>query len=158
MSAFDPGGVAGDDCASWDIFCYDAAGADYRALPDGDPAEEGGAGAYGGAFLHNGLLAVPVGFRLQGAVSGRSAGIAIVRECHAVADEDFVFKHDAFANERMAGDLAALADGRAFLDFDESADLCFVTDSAAVEINEGKEADVFTEDNVRRDALVERWI
>ena len=81
-------------------------------------------------------LDLPVGFGLQLPVGGRGPRIAVVDEHHAVADEDVVLNRDAFADERMARDLAALADAGVLLDLDEGADLRFVADLATVQVDE----------------------
>ena len=77
----------------------------------------------------------PVRLRLQRAVGG-GAGIAVVGEHHAVADEHLVLDRDALADEAVRRDLAARADRRALLDLDEGADLGLVADAAAVEIDQ----------------------
>jgi hypothetical protein len=58
-----------------------------------------------------------------------------------MADEDLVLDGDALADERVARDLAPLADGGVLLDFDERADLRVVADTASVEIDEIGESD-----------------
>src|SRR6185369_326214 len=62
--------------------------------------------------------------------------IRVVREHHAMADEDVVLDRDAFTHERVRRNLAAAPDRGAFLDFDESADLRAGADVAAVETHE----------------------
>ena len=42
----------------------------------------------------------------------------------------------AFADKRVTGDFAALADTGIFLNFDERADLAFVADLTAVQVDE----------------------
>lgn len=39
-----------------------------------------------------------------------------------MADKDFIFERYTFANESMAGNLAATANDRTLLDFDKGAD------------------------------------
>ena len=71
-----------------------------------------------------------------------------------MADEDLILERDARADERVAGNLAAPADARAALDFDEGADARLVADLAAIKVDEGEdfpvvelaEGDVSTED------------
>ena len=77
------------------------------------------------------------------------AGVGVVDESHAVADEDIVLDGHAFADEGVAGDLAVPADGGVFLDLDEGADLGVVADRAAVEVDELRELDIFPELDVR---------
>lgn len=50
---------------------------------------------------------------------------AVVDESHAVADEDFIFNRHALANKAVAGNLAPLADARAFLDFNKRPDFWY---------------------------------
>ena len=63
-----------------------------------------------------------------------------------------VFDRDAFADEGVAGDLAAAADAGVLLDLDKGADLRLVTDLAAVQIEEVAEPDVASQLDVRRNA------
>jgi hypothetical protein len=60
----------------------------------------------------------------------------IVDEHHTVSDKHFVLNGDAFAHERMRGNLALAANRRVLLDFDKRADPSPVADVAAVEIDE----------------------
>ena len=66
-----------------------------------------------------------------------------------MSDEYLGLDGNAFADEGMARDLAAIADPRALLNLDERADLCLVADLAAVEVDEGKDPNVSAQLNVR---------
>src|SRR5690606_22487019 len=79
----------------------------------------------------------------------RGAREAVVREHHAVADEDLVLDVHALADERVRGHLAACADEGVLLDLHERADARLVADRAAVEIHEigVKDPDVLPEAN-----------
>src|SRR5262249_38270825 len=108
-----------------------AAGANDGVFADRDIAENRRARADRRTFADARFLDFPVGFRLQ-AAAGSRAGIDVVDESYAVADEDIVFNFDPFANEGVAGNLATIADAGVFLNFDESAYLCLVSDLASV--------------------------
>src|SRR5690242_10345233 len=71
-----------------------------------------------------------------------------------MADEDAVFDRDALADERVGRDLHPAADANAFLNFDECADARFVTNLAAVEVDEVKDLDVAPQLDVGGDRLV----
>ena len=71
-----------------------------------------------------------------------------------MAHEYVVFDGDAFADERMTRDFAALADRRVFLDLDKGADLGFIADFAAVKIDELGELHIFPKLHIRRDAYM----
>jgi hypothetical protein len=70
-----------------------------------------------------------------------------------VADETLVFDRDALANKGVRRDLATLADRRVILNFYKRADLCFVPDRTAVQVNQVrlKDADVASQDYVGGD-------
>ena len=63
---------------------------------------------------NNGLLNLPVRFGLEASVRVGGAGIGVVDEHDSMADEHIVFNRHALADERVAGDLAALADAAFF--------------------------------------------
>jgi len=111
--------------------------ADEGAATDRHPAQDGAARADGGAALHERGFADPVLICGHGADSGGGSRAPVVDERHVVPDEHFVLDGDAFANEAVAGDLAAPADAGSFLYFDEGADLGLVADRAAVKVSEG---------------------
>src|SRR6266851_1292128 len=70
-------------------------------------------------------------------------------------DEHLVFDGHALADEGVALDLAAGADFHALLDLDEGADRRLVADLAAVQVDEGVEADVPAQLDVGSNALCE---
>ena len=126
-----PSRVSGNNGIGGDVLGHDAPGPNYGMLTDGHLGQDRGAGADGGAFLDDGLLDLPVCLCLQLATRGCTR-IGIVDEHDAVADEDVVLNCHAFADERMARDLAAASDRGVLLNLDECADLRFVADLAAV--------------------------
>jgi hypothetical protein len=77
----------------------------------------------------------------------------VVREHHAMTDEDFILDDDAFANETVGRDLAAGPDDSASLDLYECADPRLVAHCAAVEIHQVrmKDADVLSELDISAD-------
>ena len=148
----DPGRIAGHDRVGWYIFRDNAAGADDRILADGDVGQNGGARTDRRALR---LMTVRSTFQslsvCSAAASGSGPRIAIVDECHSVPNEDVVFDRDPFADEGVAGDLAALADAGVLLDLDKGADLRLVSDFASIEIDELGEPNVLPELDIRRD-------
>ena len=71
-----------------------------------------------------------------------------------MADEHVILDGHAFADEGVAGDLAPPANAGILLNLDEGADLGFVADLAAIEIDELRKLDVFPELHVGRNAHV----
>ncbi len=67
-----------------------------------------------------------------------------------MADKNIVLDGHAFADECMAGDLAAPADLGVFLNFDKGSDLRFVADFASVQVDELGEPDTLSQFHVRR--------
>jgi hypothetical protein len=67
-----------------------------------------------------------------------------------MADEGVVLDRDAFADESVAGDLAAPADRGVLLNLDERPNPGFVSDGAPVQVDEFSETDVLAEPDVRR--------
>ena len=119
-------------CVGGDISGDHAAGADDGAFADGDAAEDGGIGAERSPCFDDRGNDLPVGFGLQAAAFGSGAGVEVVDEHDAVADEDLVLNGHALADEGVALDLAVPADGGVFLDLDKGADLGAVADGATV--------------------------
>src|SRR5260370_33931427 len=74
-----------------------------------------GTGADGSAFIYNGSLDDPILFGLQFSVGRDGSRIAVVVECHAVADKDDVFDIHAFTYKSVTGVLSVLYDIRVFL-------------------------------------------
>src|SRR5262249_24701785 len=93
-------------------------------------------GADGCASLDHRALHLPIGFSLQISIWSRGTRITVVDEGHSMADKNVVFNHYAFTDKSVTGDFAALADAGIFLNFHERADLRFITDLAAIEIDE----------------------
>jgi hypothetical protein len=62
-----------------------------------------------------------------------------------MANEYFVFNNDAFTNKGVARNLAASANDRVFLDFDEGANLGFIADGTAVKIYKTEQLDIASE-------------
>ena len=124
--------ISGHYCVGRHIFGDDAAGADDGAFADGDAAEDGGIGAERSPCFDDRGNDLPVGFGLQAAAFGGGAGVKVVDEHDAVADEDLVLYGHAFADEGVALDLAVPADGGVFLYLDKGADLGAVADGATV--------------------------
>jgi hypothetical protein len=60
-----------------------------------------------------------------------------------MTDKDVVLDGHALANKGVRGDLAIPSDEGVLLDLDERSDPAVVADRAAVEIDEGKNFDVF---------------
>ncbi len=66
---------------------------------------------------------------------GHRTGIAVVDECHAMADENAILNIDTFTDKRVTGDFAILSNSGVFLNFDEGANLCVIADFTAVEVD-----------------------
>src|SRR5207247_5811005 len=121
------------------------------ALADRHTAKNGRVAADARASFHGGRHDGPIGISLHRAFVGHRPRVSVVNEIDAVADEDFVFDRDASTDKAVARQFAVAADAGAFLDFDERADLCPVTDFAAVEVDEVVDDYVPAELNVRSD-------
>ena len=78
--------------------------------------------------------------------------VTVVDEHHAVTDKDVVFDCHAFADERMTGDFAARAYARVFLNLDKGPQLGFVTDAAAIEVDEVRDADIAAQTDIGTEA------
>src|SRR6185436_10673777 len=94
-----------------------------------------------------------IGFVLELAVAVRGARVAIVNEGDIMSDEHRILDENSFANEGVTGDFAMVTDPRAFLDFDEGANLDFVSDFAPVKIGESIDANTFAEFHIGGDLL-----
>src|SRR5208282_4565544 len=112
----------------------------------------GGARSNRSAFLDDCFLHFPIGFGLQTSASGRGARVRIVNEHHAVANENVVFDGHTFADEGVAGDLAAFTNRSVLLNLYKRANLGFIADFAAVEVDELGKFDISTEFHTRRNA------
>ena len=105
----DPGRIACHHRARRHVFRHHAAGTYERVLTDGYAAQECGTRADGRAALDQRRNTFPIGFRLQTAIRSRGTGKAVVGERDIVADENLIFQGHAFADERVAGNLATVA-------------------------------------------------
>src|SRR5579871_2681826 len=111
-------------------------GADQRSFADRDAAHDDGAAADRRAPADHRTLHQPILAALERSVAVGGARHAVVDEDYAMADENPVFNRHARADEGMRGDLAAPADPRVRLHFDERADPGLIPDLASVEIDE----------------------
>ena len=68
-------------------------------------------------------------------VHGNCSRVGIIGEGDIVADEDVVLYRHPFADERVAGNLAILADIGVFLNLDERTDFGIVAYGASIEVN-----------------------
>src|SRR5271156_1898980 len=128
--------ISSNDSVRGDILRDDATSAYNRVLADVGVRKNRGARADGCTFPDDSAFDLPVSFSLQISFEGRGTGIAVIDERHSVPDEDVVLDDHAFADKRVAGYFAALADPCISLDLHECADLCLVSDFTSVEIYE----------------------
>ena len=133
--------------------CYNAACANDRLFSDGDATQERCARTNRSAPFDQSFLNDPIRFGLQ--LPGRAScpGIAVVDESYPVPDEHLRLDGDAFTDERMTGDLAAITHSCSFLNFDEGPNPSVVADLAAVEIYKCVNRHVAAELNVGGNAL-----
>jgi len=136
----------------------------HRALADCDPAEYNRTASDGCAAFYASTDYLPVVFILQSTFSGCTR-IQIVDEHHSVSHEYVIFDRYSFANKSMRRDLAAAADNRVLLNFDKGADLGFIANRTAVEIDQIrlKDLDPLTQYNISCDRhensfLLALWI
>ena len=146
--------VSSDDRVGRNILGDHAAGANERALANGDVGENGHARSERCALADAGLFYFPVRFSLYGAVFIGGAGIAVIDEHHPVANKNVVFDGHAFADKGVAGNFAVLADSGVFLDLNESTDLGAIADFASVQIDELRKLYIFAELHARGDTQV----
>src|SRR5438876_9104588 len=146
--------IACHDRVGRHVASHDAAGSDQSILADRDVRKDGGAGADRSARPHQRRLDFPVLLGLQRTVRSCGARVGVVDEGDAVADEDVVLDGHAFANERVAGDLAVLADVRVLLNFDKGTDLGVVAYFAAIEVDEPRQLDAFAQLHIGRNAEI----
>src|SRR5687768_9616003 len=119
FSQIAPRGIPSDDCPGSDVARHDGSGADQRASLDPDASKDHRAGPERGATLDDRGEQLPVVFGLKPTLVAGRAGVVVVDEEHAVANEDLVVDLYAAADERMTLDLAVRADYGATLDLDE---------------------------------------
>ena len=110
----------------------DAAGADDGILSNRHFCQDRAPGADRSSLLYQGLLDLPIALGLELPGAGCGSRKSIVNKGHVVADKDVIFDGHAFAHKSVTGNLAAAANYRVLLDFDESADLGVVANVAAV--------------------------
>ena len=151
-----PRGIARDDCPGRYIFCNHAACADGGSFADGHSAKDCRSGPDGSAAFNECPDALPIRLGLQFTRGGGGPRKPIVDEGDIMADKNFVLDRDAFADERVAGNFAALADPNPFLNLDKRADFRVVADFAAVQVGEGENPDPLAKFNVWSDALIWR--
>src|SRR6185437_16263063 len=140
------------DAVAGNIFGDHASGAHYGVFANGHTAQDGGAGAEGGSPAHHCRLYLPILLAFQASGGRGGTRVNVVDEDHTVADKHAVFDGDPLANETVAGDLATPAHLGVLLDFDEGADLGFVPNFAAVQIDEPGQADPPPQFHIRRHA------
>src|SRR5258708_37228570 len=87
----------------------------------------------------------------------RRPWISVINEGHAMPHKNFRFDGYAFADKRVTGYLAALANLCAFLHFNEWPDLCFMADLATIKIDEGVNTNVAPKLYIWRDAPMRGW-
>src|SRR3984893_7204561 len=78
------------------------------------------------------------------------AGPQIVRENHAMSNEDVILNEDAFWNKDVRLDLAAGTDDGSALDFDKRPNPCFFTNCRAIDVDELRVINSSTRGNLRR--------
>src|SRR5438128_491253 len=127
--------VSGHDRVGGHVTSHDASGPDQGVFTDREVGEDRRTGSDRGSLPHQRGLDVPILLRLQLAARSRGARVGIVDERDTVADEDVVFDRHPFADERVAGNLAALPYLGVLLDFHKGTDLGVVTHLTAVEID-----------------------
>ena len=87
-------------------------------------------------FADERLLNLPVCLGLERPHCRRGARVSVIDEHDSMTNKDVVLYGDAFANEGVAGDLAAFPDAGVLLNFNKGANLCFRPNFASVEVNE----------------------
>jgi hypothetical protein len=148
-----PGWVSGNYGACGNILRYDTSSTNSSSFTDCQPAKDGGARAQRSPAFDGCRYTSPVGLSLEGSSRGGSWK-AIVYERDAMANKDLILESHPFAEERMTGNFAAIANAHSFLDLDERANLHIITDFTTVEIGEGVDLDALPKLNIRRDAPV----
>ena len=130
---------------------YNRSRADQRAFSDGNAAENDSTTPDRSATLNSGWHYFPVFLCLETSIGSRP-GIQIVDEHDAMSNKNIILDRDSFADECMRRDLAAPPDDGVFLHLDKRSHLGFVTDCAAVEVNQIwlEDLDPVPQDNVGR--------
>src|SRR3989449_9344407 len=145
---------SGHDRVGGHVTSHDASGPDQGVFTDREVGEDRRTGSDRGSLPHQRGLDVPILLRLQLAARSRGARVGIVDERDTVADEDVVFDRHPFADERVAGNLAALPYLGVLLDFHKGTDLGVVTHLTAVEIDEFRQGDTVAQLHVGSDAEI----
>ena len=96
------------------------------------------------------------------ALPSRSASsrlrITVIDKCDAVPNEHLLFQRYPFADERVTGDFAAIADPGVLLDFNKGANLDVITDVAPIEIRKRVNLDALAKLYVGGNTLIERLV
>src|SRR2546421_8155434 len=120
-------------------------GAHEGSRPDPDPPEDDPARSERGPALHDGSQESPIGIALRDAFVCRCSREPVVDEQNPVADEDLILDLHAAADERVAGNLARLADRGPSLHLHERSDPTAAADAAPVEVAERPDRHVLAE-------------
>lgn len=120
------GGIADHERIGRHIADDHRTGPDKRILSDGDAAHDGGVGAKGGAFFHQGSAKFVHAFDF-------TPGIKHIGEDHGGSTEYVVFEGDALVDGDIVLDLAVVADGDLGSDDHVLADLAGFTEGGAFE-------------------------
>lgn len=136
------GRISSKSLVAGDIACDHAAGTYHRILTDHHPTEDRATGPDRRPATDPGFKQFPVVRLLRTAVGTGRPRVPVVGEHHSVANEDLVFDRYPFANESVAGNLAARSDAGSLLDFHEAPDPCLVANFAAVKIDETMQAHI----------------
>src|ERR1700741_4109192 len=137
-----PRRVPGHHRAGRHVARDDRAGADDGSLTHRHAAEDRGTGPDARAIADARADQLPVLAGLQRTVAVDGAGVLVVHEDDAVADEAPVADLDPVADVGVALDLAVAPDRHAAGDLDERADARPVADLAAVQVRELVDDDV----------------
>src|SRR5262245_32965870 len=144
-------GAASHDRPGFHIAGHHSARGNKSTFPDGHTREDDRSTSDGRSATDASGNQLPVRFRLQFAIVGGGARVAVVGEHDPVPDEDFVLDGHTGADEGMTGDLAAGTDVGASLDLDECPDAGVVPDVASVKVSEAVDDHVPTQLNCWRD-------
>src|SRR5258708_17544471 len=138
------------------VFGYDASSPNHCVFSNGDSSKQSGAGPDGRSTLYQSSLAGPVRLGLKLAGGGNCPRIPVVNKRYTVTDEHPGLDRDALTEERVAANLATVADFCPLLDLNERPYFGFVADLAAVKVHESPNLHVATQLHIGRDSLVIR--
>src|SRR5262249_53749851 len=96
---------------------------------------------------------LPVDIGLQSTVRPGRPREQIINEAHVVADEYVILDNDAFANERVARNLAAGADDGILLNLNKTTDARLVPHCTAVKVSEAEHLDRPPQADIGSDAV-----